>query len=83
MLLSPRQRQIVALVGNGENLQEIASSISYSYATVRKDIEETKKKLNASTLANIVVMAIVRGEVAIAADGVVEPTGEHGQGDCI
>lgn len=68
-LLTERQRKILCAHANGFNLCEVAVDLSYSYVTIRKDVEKTKKKLGAFNLAQAVVLAISMGEIVVSEDG--------------
>lgn len=68
-VLTERQQKILCAHANGYNLCEIAVDLSYSYVTIRKDVERAKKKLGAFNLAQAVVLAVAVGEVVISEDG--------------
>lgn len=68
-LLTERQRKILCAHANGFNLCEVAVDLNYSYVTIRKDVEKTKKALGAFNLAQAVVLAVARGEIVIAENG--------------
>lgn len=72
--LTERQRKILCAHANGFTLCEIAVHLSYSYVTIRKDVEKTKKKLGAFNLAQAVVLAVAAGEIVIAQDGNTSPS---------
>lgn len=71
MLLTERQRYLLAMHANGETIQDIASSLGYAYITIRKDAENAKKILGAGTLAHAVAQAFFHREIALDPDGVV------------
>lgn len=68
-LLTERQQKILCAHANGFNLCEIAVDLSYSYVTIRKDVERAKKRLGAFNLAQAVVLGVACGEIVIAEDG--------------
>lgn len=72
-VLTDRQRMILCLHANGFNLCEIAVDLSYSYVTIRKDVERAKKRLGAFNLAQAVVLAVASGEIAISEEGNASP----------
>ena len=67
-VLTERQRKILCAHANGFNLCEVAVDLSYSYVTIRKDVERAKRKLGAFNLAQAVVLAIANGEIVISDD---------------
>lgn len=73
-VLTERQAKILALHANGFNLCEIAVDLSYSYVTIRKDVERAKKRLGAFNLAQAVVLAIAGGEIVISESGDARPS---------
>ena len=72
-VLTERQKNILCMHANGFNLCEVAVDLSYSYVTIRKDVERAKKRLGAFNLAQAVVLAISNGEIAISEDGNASP----------
>lgn len=72
-VLTERQRKILCAHANGFNLCEVAVDLSYSYVTIRKDVERAKRKLGAFNLAQAVVLAVANGEIAISEDGNTSP----------
>lgn len=71
--LTERQCRILCAHANGFTLCEIAVDLSYSYVTIRKDVERAKRKLGAFNLAQAVVLAVALGEIVIAQDGNTTP----------
>jgi DNA-binding NarL/FixJ family response regulator len=63
--ITPRQGQILAMHASGMTLVEVSEQLHYSYITVRKDMEEAKRRLCASTLAEAVVAAWRRGHLKV------------------
>ena len=72
-VLTERQRKILCAHANGFNLCEVPVDLSYSYVTIRKDVERAKRKLGAFNLAQAVVLAIANGEIVISDDGNASP----------
>lgn len=73
-VLTERQRKILCAHANGFNLCEVAVDLSYSYVTIRKDVERAKRRLGAFNLAQAVVLAVANGEIVISDDGNTSPS---------
>ena len=67
--LTPRERQIVSLVGRGFRNNEIAEAILVSEATVRNGLASILRKLGISNRVNLMVYAIREGFVNRPAPG--------------
>jgi DNA-binding CsgD family transcriptional regulator len=57
-LLSPREREVLALLAGGNTVQEIATDLSLSPLTVRTHVRNAKDKLRARTTAHAVAIAL-------------------------
>src|SRR3954468_13973231 len=60
-VLSPREREVVALVARGRSGQEIADELGVSPETVRTHVDNAKAKLDARNRAQLVAMALGSG----------------------
>lgn len=56
--LTPREQQVLRLIGAGKDLQSIADEINVSYKTAANTSSALKKKLNADGLPGLIRMAI-------------------------
>lgn len=63
--LSPRMRELLAGVANGERLQHMADQRYISFSAVHNHLHEAKSRLDAKTLANAVVLAIGKGYLSL------------------
>jgi len=61
--LSPRQRDVIELVAEGLTSAEIAQRLDISPETVRTHLRNARLKLGASTKAQAVAIAMLRGEI--------------------
>jgi PAS domain S-box-containing protein len=61
--LSPRQREVLELVADGKTSTDIAERLVVSPETVRTHLRNARLKLGASTKAQAVAIAMVRGEI--------------------
>jgi DNA-binding NarL/FixJ family response regulator len=61
--LTPREREVLALVGRGLSNQEIAAELTLSPATSRTHVSHTMVKLGARDRAQLVVVAYQTGLV--------------------
>jgi len=73
-VLTPRERETVALVAHGLSNQEIAERLVVSPFTVRAHVQRAMTKLQARDRAQLVVIAFQSGLVRPAADGGPEVT---------
>jgi PAS domain S-box-containing protein len=64
--LSPRQREVLELVADGKTSTDIAERLVVSPETVRTHLRNARLKLGASTKAQAVAIAMVRGEIELA-----------------
>lgn len=58
-------RELLAGVGNGERLQEMADQRYISFSAVHNHLHEAKARLGAKTLSNAVVLAIGKGYLSL------------------
>lgn len=56
--LTPREQQVLRLIGEGKDLQRIADEINVSYKTAANVSSALKKKLNAEGLPDLIRIAI-------------------------
>jgi len=64
--LSPREREILALLSRGLSGEEAAQQLSLSYETVRTHVKNAMRKLEAATRVHAVALALQRGEISAA-----------------
>lgn len=64
--LSPRQRDVIELVAEGLTSTEIAERLTVSPETVRTHLRNARLKLGASTKAQAVAIAMLRGEIQVS-----------------
>jgi DNA-binding NarL/FixJ family response regulator len=62
-LLSPREREILALLSRGLSGEEAAQELHLSPETVRTHVRNAMNKLDASTRVHAVALALQRGEI--------------------
>jgi DNA-binding NarL/FixJ family response regulator len=62
-LLSPREREILALLSRGLSGEDAAQELHLSPETVRTHIRNAMSKLDASTRVHAVALALQRGEI--------------------
>jgi FixJ family two-component response regulator len=60
-MLTPRERQVVALIASGLTNKEVAGELSISEVTVKMHRASAKKKLDARSAATLARMALVLG----------------------
>jgi DNA-binding NarL/FixJ family response regulator len=59
--LTPRERQMLAMIGDGRSNAEIASALGISLATARKHRENLRRKLDAHSGAQLAALAVASG----------------------
>lgn len=64
--LSPREREIMHLMAEGDTADEIGNKISVSVETVRTHVRNVIRKLQARNRVHAIAMALERGEIALA-----------------
>jgi PAS domain S-box-containing protein len=62
--LSPREREVLSLVAQGETSTEIAAALQISHNTVRKHVNSAMRKLGARSRAHLVAKALGEARVA-------------------
>jgi DNA-binding NarL/FixJ family response regulator len=62
-LLSPREREVLALLSKGLSGEDAAQRLHLSPETVRTHVRNAMSKLNASTRVHAVALALQRGEI--------------------
>ena len=62
-VLSPREREVLALVARGLNAEEIGAQLDLAPATVRTHVRNAKRRLGARTRAQAVTVALRGGEI--------------------
>jgi len=62
-LLSPREREVLALLSEGKTLSEIAAALGVSYRTVANACAQLKDKLKVRSIAGLVRYALQEPEV--------------------
>ena len=73
--LTPREREIVALVADGQSSKDIARAMNLSHRTVERHIENCRYKLRARNKAELVANAISDGLVSLSYSAA--PGGPH------
>lgn len=68
--LSKREKEVLALVSNGDTSKVIASKLFISARTVDKHIEHAKNKLGAKNSAHAVRLGIEQGCVTLSGKGI-------------
>lgn len=66
--LTPREREILVLIGEGDSLPEIAQKLSRSLKTIESHRLSLGRKLNVSNRVELAKIAIRAGLVSIAED---------------
>jgi DNA-binding NarL/FixJ family response regulator len=64
-VLSSREREVLALVGEGLSGDEIAERLALSEQTVRTHVRNAMRKLDAHTRAHAIVLALRNEEIAL------------------
>ena len=59
--LTPREREVMAMLAEGMRTQDVADRLSLSPLTVRTYVERSMQKLGASTRTHAVALAILNG----------------------
>jgi DNA-binding NarL/FixJ family response regulator len=70
--LSPREREIMHLMAEGNTAEQIGSLITVSVETVRTHVRNVIRKLQARNRVHAIAIALERGEIEL------EPRGGHG-----
>jgi DNA-binding NarL/FixJ family response regulator len=65
-VLSPREREILALLADGLSGEEAAKQLFLSSETVRTHVRNAMTKLGAATRVHAVALALQRGEITVA-----------------
>jgi DNA-binding CsgD family transcriptional regulator len=65
--LTNRQREVVSWISKGLTTDEISEVLGTSARTVAHQVEDAKRRLNASTLASLVAEAVLHGEITLTA----------------
>ena len=64
--LTPREREVLALVARGLTSRRIAQRLGLSVSTIRTHVERCRDKLGASSRAEAVATALRQGQIAAA-----------------
>ena len=64
-LLTPREREILALLARGCTLTGVATEFGLSPETVRVHTRSARRKLGATTTTQAVVLSVVMGEIDV------------------
>ena len=75
-VLSPREREVVALLARGRTGEQVAKELFISPETVRTHVRNAMDKLQARTRTHAIVIALTAGEVMLSA----HPGGDDGSG---
>lgn len=79
-MLTPRQREILAIHANGMTLVETAKHLGISYSTCRNQAETAKKILGSHTLANAIILSLFYGNLEMKDDGTIVPVARVSNG---
>lgn len=63
MLLSPREAELLTLLSNGMKAKEAAKKIGISWHTAEDYVKRARYKLNATTTAHAVAIAVRKGAI--------------------
>lgn len=74
--VTPRQVEMLAEVGNGLKMEEIAKKMHLSYHTVRNSLDDARERTGARTLPHAIVHGIARGHLKVSLDGEVRVSDE-------
>jgi DNA-binding NarL/FixJ family response regulator len=61
--LTPRQREVLALVGEGFTNREIAEVLGISWRTVKRLVEQILDRLGVASRSRAIVVAVRAGEL--------------------
>jgi DNA-binding NarL/FixJ family response regulator len=64
--LTPREREVVALIAGGMSAKGIAREMNLSHRTVERHIETCRCKLRASNQAQLVAKALADGLISLS-----------------
>ena len=70
MVLTPRQREFLALYARGMRLEEIAAVCVVQTQTVKDAMVDVRSRLGAKNTAEALALAIAQEELALDHDGV-------------
>lgn len=65
VFLTTRERDIVALVAEGQSSKGIARTMNLSHRTVERHLENCRSKLNVRNKAQLVAAAVTKGLVSL------------------
>lgn len=68
--LNPRQLTLLALVGSGHRLHEVAKDQHLSFYTVRNNLNDARERLSGRSLTHCVSICIGRGWLRVVDDQV-------------
>ena len=68
-MLSPREREVLALLARGFTNAEIARRLILAEATVRLHLKNARRRLGAQTRAHAAILALSRGEITLDRNG--------------
>jgi DNA-binding NarL/FixJ family response regulator len=71
--LSPREREVMALMAEGRTAEVVGEQLGVSVETVRTHVRNAIRKLQARNRVHAIAIALERGEIAL------ERTAEHGR----
>lgn len=63
--LSPREREVVHLMAEGQTAEQIGERFAVSTETVRSHVQSAVRKLRARNRVHAIALALARGEVAL------------------
>lgn len=63
--LTPRQRQVLVLLGQGLSVPEAAEALRRSERTIAHQVEDAKRRLGVGTQAGLIARALLCGEVTL------------------
>ena len=78
--LSPRQREVVQLLGEGRSLKEIADLLNLSEKTVEFHKHHIMESFSIKSNADLVLFALKHGLISLNPEPVYNPRGSSGKG---
>jgi DNA-binding NarL/FixJ family response regulator len=78
--LSPRQREVVQLFGEGHSLKEIADLLNLSEKTVEFHKHHIMESFSIKSNADLVLLALKHGLISLNPEPVHDPKARHGKG---
>ena len=77
--LSPRQREVAQLFGEGHSLKEIADLLNLSEKTVEFHKRRIMESFGIKSNADLVLLALKQGLISLNPESVHDPKARHGK----